>query len=252
MKRSVSARRRRRSRTAARSRSAGRGRAARGGPARGRSPRRTTGRASVAARMWGTPQRSRRISTGPSSPASRRRPVGPRQRPAKELLPAGPAAVVAASAAERPAERARIASPACRRVMAATLDRRGSESRKPLRQPALGLELLQVGLHHHRRRRAHSAGTSSQAASSRRARERSPASSAATQLALAHRGGARRTRRASPRVGDVGTVAGAEQLEVELPAGARASPCRPRASRRRAGRRSSRAEHQVAAEADRR
>ena len=64
-------------------------------------------------------------------------------------------------------------------------------------QPALGLELLEVGLHHQRRRRAQLGGTSSQAASSSAARERSPRSSAATSL-RSRSSGARRTRRASP------------------------------------------------------
>ena len=48
----------------------GRSRSARAGPGRGRSPGRSRGRRRSSASMWGTPQRSRRTRTRPSSPSS--------------------------------------------------------------------------------------------------------------------------------------------------------------------------------------
>ena len=110
MNRSVRSPGGRRSRPAARSRSCGRGRAARGDPVRGKSPPRTTGRASVLAWMWGTPQRSRPISTACSSPSSRRRPLTLGSGLRKSWYQS-PAAVVPASAVNAaPARPNRFAS----------------------------------------------------------------------------------------------------------------------------------------------
>ena len=155
------------------SRSAGRGPPARGDPARGRSPGRTRGRASVSARMCGTPQRSREISTGPSMPGSRRSPVvrGSGRRNSWYQRPGGRAS------REPPERRARerCAFSHCPNVHAATLGNHhdcrvcGGVSlliRQPggvgraglvvnaVREPALGVELLQMRLHHQRGGRA--------------------------------------------------------------------------------------------------
>ena len=105
----------RRSRTAGRSRCAGRGRAARGGPGRGRSPRRTTGRAcesgaDVRNPPAVAPDLDRSLEPVEPQPAR-----GARQRAAEELPPQARGGR-RRQRRERRRRGARDASPACRRA----------------------------------------------------------------------------------------------------------------------------------------
>ena len=146
----------RRTRRPARRRARGRCGAARAGPGRGRSPARTRGPRCERARMCGTPQRSRLISTGPSRPLNRR--AGPPSAAAGRLKSCqrSPAATAAPTGPRSPA----VTRPALlktllpRAIVPVDYLRRRRSARSP---PAAGprLELLQVGLHRHRGGRAH-------------------------------------------------------------------------------------------------
>ena len=186
---------------AARRRRAGRGRAARAGPGRGRSPGRTRASCDRArARTWGTPQRSRRISIRRLEPRDAKRPLGPRQRPAKELPPER-------RRRRRRGERPRQAAPArptrlqaagvwtrpCRRA-----SRRAPQSARSARQPALGVELLEVGLHRQRGRRPQRLGHVVPDRGQERARASARRRRAPRPAGARGRGGARGTRRSSP------------------------------------------------------
>ena len=183
--------------------------------------------------MWGTPQRSRRDLDRPLEPGSRSVAAGSRQRPRANSWYQRPAVALPREPPDRRA-RQRCALSHCPDVHAATLGNHhvvgfvahiptdpsaGGAGRPGLvanavREPALGLELLQVGLHHQRRGRAQLGrdvvpGRVEQRRprSARRARGRRAGGARASSRCSTYSAELRR------RVGDPGAVAGADQLE---------------------------------------
>ena len=128
--------------------------------------------------------------------------------------------------------------------------RAGGLVAKAVRQPALGLELLEVGLHHDRRRPPELRRDVVPGGVEEPGAGALAGSSAATSLRSRSGGASMYSLDLRRRVGHVRPVAGAEQLEVELAASGGASRGRRSASRRRAARRSSPRRGQVAGEAD--
>src|SRR5436190_23252781 len=109
--------------------------------------------------MWGTPQRSRRISIAPPRPGILRVPfvLGSDRR---NTWYQRPAPVLAASPQKAaPARANRFATaPAVIAGNSSNAGRSGRSVAEPLGQPALGLELLQVGVHGDRGHRTHLGG----------------------------------------------------------------------------------------------
>ena len=120
----------------ARRRRGGRSPSARAGPGRGRSPARTRGRARLPASTWGTPQRSRRTRTGPSSPSSSILPLvfGSGRRASR----CQSAAVAAATerGAQRPGENARPSRLPCWRSSPQSIQSTGQLARELVPPPA--------------------------------------------------------------------------------------------------------------------
>src|SRR4051812_34046036 len=97
--------------------------------------------------MWGTPQRSRRILTGPSTPSNSIVPlVLGSGRPAIRCQ----AAPTPAAATAMPTSPPSIPAPAARFGF---IEETLLAGRPVLRQPAFRLELGEVGVHHHLGRR---------------------------------------------------------------------------------------------------